>query len=433
MMTNHPCNCAKIPGACVHTGSALPAMNAGQNALNKQLRSPPVLAAFIDGLRPDSVEHMPFVSSLSKPARIRTELGYSITCHPSMYTGVWPEQHLSWFIWKYDPDTSPFRWLKETGWSKIPDTSYTRYGLYRLTKVFKSNSAFFSLPFPAFVPIKNLPYFDVTEKKFWDEDQFNPHFPTIFEIFRERGISTNIVGMDKTASNAAEKILRTVPTFSDFTYLFFGDIDYVSHMKGHDSPQARERLRRVDQAIELWYRSAVKTYGEPLFMLWSDHGHIPIEEQVDVARVFHSHGLDIDDFIHFVDSNYIRFWFRNENEQKQVERVVPDLGKGFIITPEIAERYHVRMPDNRYGDLIFYLEAPAVFHKGTFNVFGRKLTSPDVSMHGYSPENSGVDGTLVTNRNISFSRRPILQDIPPTLLKHFKIPVPDYMVGDSLW
>jgi hypothetical protein len=392
-----------------------------------------VLASFIDGLCPDSVEKMPFVSTLAKPARIRTELGYSITCHPSMYTGVWPDQHLSWFIWQRNEQTSPFRWLHESGADRLPENPYLKYGLYQATKRFKGNSAFFSVPFPAFVPLRHWHCFDVTEKKFWHEDGFN-HFPTIFEIFRQKGVSTRILGMNRQAHRAAEQLMAAELGFEQFTYLFFGDIDAVSHACCQDSKQGLERLLAVDRAIERWYRAATKEGGEPTFLLWSDHGHIPIEERIDVAARFHDRRLDLDDYVHFVDSNYLRFWFRDDAERARIERVLPDLGKGFVVDGPTAEKYHVRMPDNRYGDLIYYLEAPAVFHKGTFNVLGRRMTSSDVSMHGYSPENRGVDGTLVANRPLRLtSRRPILQDIPPTLLKEFGIEIPRYMVGEALW
>jgi hypothetical protein len=215
--------------------------------------------------------------------------------------------------------------------------------------------------------------------------------------------------------------------------MFFGDIDSVSHALCQDSPQARERLRIVDMAIEKWFRAASRLHGEPLFMMWSDHGHIPVEEKIDVKQAFKNHRMDLDDFVHVVDSNYLRFWFKNDAERARVERVIPDLGKGFVVTPKVAEKYHVKMPDNRYGDLIYYLEAPAIFWKGTVNVLGRKLASHNQSMHGYSPENEGIDGTIVANRPITIPRKPILQDIPPTLLKHFGIPIPEHMVGQPLW
>lgn len=425
------CHCQG--GACACAGIPSGAL-AASGPVTDDAPGRPVLAAFIDGLRPDSVEHMPFVSTIARAHRVRTELGYSITCHPSMYTGVWPEQHQSWFIWQRSPQTSPFRWLHESGLDRLPENNYLKYALWKLTRKTKGNTGWFNVPFPAFTPMRDWHHFDVTEKKFWDEPGFNPHFPTIFEIFREKGVSVRIHGMDRRASRASEHLMTQKMGFADFTYLFFGDVDAVSHRFCQGSRQARERLRQVDRAIERWYRAAKKEHGEPTFLLWSDHGHIPVEEKVDVKGVFRRHGMDLRDFVHVVDSNYLRLWFRDDAERARAERVVPDLGKGFVVTPELARKYHVSMPDNRFGDLVYYLEAPAIFDKGSFDVLDRQIRANDnASMHGYSPDNAGVDATLVTNRPVRKAGTPILQDLPPTLLKHFGIDIPPYMVGAPLW
>jgi len=55
-----------------------------------------LLSVFIDGLKPDSIEYMPFLNSIGHKARIETQLGYSVTCHANIYTGVWPDKHRLW-------------------------------------------------------------------------------------------------------------------------------------------------------------------------------------------------------------------------------------------------------------------------------------------------------------------------------------------------
>ena len=91
----------------------------------------PVLAVFIDGLKPESVGHMEFLSTLYK-ARIRTELGaYSPVCDTSIYTGIFPEKHLIWFTWKYSPKSSPFRILKKLGVAYLPHNIYSKYICYK--------------------------------------------------------------------------------------------------------------------------------------------------------------------------------------------------------------------------------------------------------------------------------------------------------------
>lgn len=391
----------------------------------------PVLAVFIDGLRPDAVERMPYVASLGAARRMRTELGYSITCYPSMFTGTRPEVHHSWFIWQRSPRTSPFRWLRWFGLHGLPDSPYVKYPLWRLTHVWARNPAFFSVPFPAFVPLRHWPQFDVSEKRFWDQDGWMPA-PSIFERFRAAGIDAKVFGMDHTAHESRHNLMRHDPVFGDVTLLFFGDVDHVSHRHGQDSAEATQVLREVDAAIERWHKAAVEAGHAPRFLLWSDHGHSRIERKVDPYAVFASQGLDLRAMVHMIDANYIRFWPRDDDERARIEEIVSHLGDGFVIDDERAERYSVRMPDDRYGALIYYLDPPQAFDKGTLRILGRDYRNEDVSTHGYRPDLPEADATLLTDQRLR-QPRPILQDIAATLLLHYGLPLADDNAGRSLW
>ena len=91
----------------------------------------PVLSFFFDALKPDSLQYMPFLNSLAHKRRMRSELGHSVTCHPSMYSGVHPNKHLQWFVWKYDPATSPFAWTRIFKHLGLLDNVGSRYFLHK--------------------------------------------------------------------------------------------------------------------------------------------------------------------------------------------------------------------------------------------------------------------------------------------------------------
>ena len=69
----------------------------------------PLLSVFLDGLKPESLEHMPFVNSFTHKSRIKGEFVYSIACHGSMYSGVHTDKHKLWFVWRKSPESSPFK------------------------------------------------------------------------------------------------------------------------------------------------------------------------------------------------------------------------------------------------------------------------------------------------------------------------------------
>lgn len=398
----------------------------------------PVLTVFIDGLKPESIEYMPFLDTFDTKRRIRTELGYSITCHTSMYTGVYPNKHLRWFIWKYSPDTSPFAWIKRYKIDYLSKKNiYFKYMCYRITGFLnRDNTAYFGIPFLWDVPVDQWHHFDVIEKKFWNEPNFLENYPTIFEILNANNIQYEIVGMVHGRMDESSKIIEhhTFNGIKPWTYLFVGDVDPLSHGYGQDSTQMQERLKKIDDILEKKYRIFEKQFDDFRFMLFSDHGHIKVNDEIDLHSFFRSRGKSLNNYIHFIDANYARFWFKNEKEKKEVSKILSGMDdKGFILTEEHFKKYNINMPDNRYGDLIFYLDTPYVFDHGKLVVMGKQRNVPSVSMHGYLPDHSESDGVFISNRKIINKSHIRLEDITPTILEVFDIKKPEYMDGGVIW
>lgn len=394
----------------------------------------PVVSVFIDGLRADSIKYMPFLNSLGNQRRIKTELGYSNPSHSSMYSGVYPNKHLNWFVWKYSPSTSPFKWLK--AFSHFPHNIYTKYACYRMAILFaQRNTSFCGIPFLWWLPLEAWSNFDVNEKNFWSEPNFLPGYPTIFDLFRTNQIPYEVVGMVKGKTHRALQLIEqhTFPEIKPWTYLFIGDIDEFSHHYGPESAEAKEMLNKIDRILEQKYRLFKKELGDFYFMVFSDHGHIPVKDGVNLSSVFASRGRNITDYIHIIDANYARFWFRKEKEEKQVTEILSTMQNGFILTEEHLRKYKVNMPDNRYGDLIFYLDAPYAFTHGLVSVLGKLRGHLSSSMHGYLPDYPEMDGTFVSNRSLVNDSYLRLVDIMPSILYALNLPIPDHVEGKVVW
>ncbi len=149
---------------------------------------------------------------------------------------------------------------------------------------------------------------------------------------------------------------------------------------------------------------------------------------MDIHGVFRRHGSNLKHFIHLIESNYARFWFRNDSERATVERILASIREGFILTDEHLRRYRVDMPDNRYGDLIFYLDAPFLFSK---TIWG--FSRGQKSMHGYLPDYPDSDGVFLSQRPLVEGTHVELVDVLPTLLDSLGLPIPDYVDGRVLW
>jgi hypothetical protein len=390
----------------------------------------PVLTFFFDALKPESLEHMPFLNSFAFKRRMRAELGHSVTCHPSMYSGVHPNKHLQWFVWKHDPVDSPFKWASIFRYLGLLDNLPARYFLHKYTRMFREeNTAWFGVPLLVNLPLKYWPLFNVVEDRSWDEPGYLKEYPTVFDILRTHSIPFEVVGMTKGAGSEFVQIGgHEFNEIHPWTYFFLGSIDSFSHKYGQDAPETIERMGHLDQLVEAKYKEYSQRVNDFDFFVFSDHGHIRSDKRVDIQNVFRRHGSPINRFIHLVESNYLRFWFRNDNERATVEHILSTIEEGFILSVDQLTHYHLNMPDNRYGDMVFYLDAPYLFSKTIWG-FSRKQKS----MHGYLPDYPDSDGIFLSNRPLIDSTHVELVDVLPTLLTSLDLPIPEKLDGHSLW
>jgi hypothetical protein len=388
----------------------------------------PVLAVFLDGLGADAIARMPFVSSQRTIRRLRTELGYSITCHASMYTGVRPDRHLLWFVWQRNPRSSPFRWLRPFGLFEAVDNLALRVAITKMTRLFVRTTSWFGVPYPVHVPWRALPELDIAERKLWSDPGYLDTAATIFDVWRNREVSFEIVGMEKGRAAGLTSIERWVPPAepADVTYLFAGDVDHSSHAHGQDSDQVTELLGRVDAVIRRQMDALVERVGAVDLVLWSDHGHHDVE-RLDPFDLLERHGIDMSSFLYVIDTNFIRLWIADANERSELGRRLDSMGVGRVLNDADQARYRVRMPDDRYGNLIFYLDVPYAFSRTIWG-FGRRL----VSAHGYFPDHARSDGVFVSSRAAREGEVGLV-DVAASLLELTGIRPEDDLDGNPVW
>jgi hypothetical protein len=347
-----------------------------------------------------------------------------------MYSGVHPNKHLQWFVWKYDPSTSPFKWARVFKYLGFLDNLGSRYFLHKYTRLFReNNTAWFGVPFLVNLPLRYWPYFNVVEDRAWNEPGYLADYPTVFDILRHHKVDFEVSGMSKNGGDEFEQIgQHKFEEIQPWTYFFLGSVDHYSHHYGQDAPETIDRLRKLDQLVKSKYEEYSRRVSDFDVFVFSDHGHIRIEKHVDIHAIFRKHGYNLHRFINLIESNYARFWFRNDRERAIVERILSTVAEGFILTEKHYHCYHLQMPDNRYGDLVFYLDAPAIFSKTIWG-FSRKQRS----MHGYLPEHPGSDGVFLSHRPLVTGSHVELVDVLPTVLTSLDLPIPEYIDGRTLW
>jgi len=388
-----------------------------------------VLTIFLDGLKYNSLKYMPFLNSFRYKARLKTLLGYSLTCHATMYTGVYPDKHNYWFVWKNSPHTSPFKKIVFLKYFPFCNILPIKLLIHKVITFFnRDNTSFFGIPKVVHLPVKYWNYIDVTEKKNYCEEKYIEKYPTIFDILRKEKIDFIVIGMDKSEKEES-KIVRkySFTSIPQWSYLFMGDIDHFSHTYLQDSKEGQRRLKKLDKLIELKYQEFSKNIKNFHFIVFSDHGHIPVHHRINIYDVYKKNKINLNDFFHIIDVNFLRIWVNNKREKKILENILINNLKGFLIKSQELEKYHLPKNNNEYGDIIFYLDAPYIF-SNTIWGYSRKI----ISMHGYLPEYADSNGVFISNLPIK-KKDVKLIDILPSHLELLNVDIPGYVDGESVW
>lgn len=392
----------------------------------------PLLSLFIDGLRPESIEHMPFLDSFREKHRIKGEYGYSIACHGSMYSGVHTDRHKLWFVWQRSPDTSPFRKIKYFLNLPFMDNVPGKLFLHKTATLFESepNTSFFGIPRFVHVPLRFIKDLDVTEKRNYDEPGYLTEVPSLFDILRQNDIEFDVIGMDKSEKEES-KILDRVNEHrhTPWIYWFMGDVDHFSHEYGQGSAEGIRRLGELDELLKRKYEQLVEQVGDVDFLLWSDHGHIDVIEKIDIYEVFKESKRNLNDFLHVIDGTYARFWYDTAEQEQCIRDTLESMSaKGEILEIEDQIQHRVYPGDNRFGDIVFSLNPGYIFNRTIWG-WSRKMKS----MHGYDPNYPESDGVLISNIPIKANEQLQLIDITPSIMERLGLAIRDYMEGKSFW
>ncbi len=369
------------------------------------MKKKPVLSIFADGVRFDSLQFMPFLNSLNK-APLETVLGYSITCHPSMYTGVYPDKHKIVFHWvESKKKNGPYTFL-----SYFPDffpfsNSYVQaVASHFYAKFFLKKKA---SPFMGYGKLLNLPMkfwnrVDINEFKYWDEDDYiNDDLKTIFELVRKNDYKHHISNMHKPNLGKLHSVKTVEPNGYDWVYYFIGESDHVSHEYTQHSKEGIEFMEKLDNFVIKEYQKFEDLYGKDgfEFIFWSDHGHIAIEKQIDLYDFFKTRKINLKNMFHLVDSTTARFWPKNDEDRGKIMKIMDQIPEATLVKDHDFEKLHLANDSNLYGELFYYLEGGVVFIY-TIHGFGKDTQS----MHGYHPDADGNDGLFVSNKKINASK-----------------------------
>lgn len=388
-----------------------------------------VLLYFMDGVKYEMMQkYMPFLASMnSKP--LQSEFGYSCACHATMYTSRYIEEHGTWFIWKKG-DNSPYKWIE-----KIPGLKYVNFLplkllLGKITRKISKNSSYGGVSCLVNLPLKYWSLFEPCDNVLWNDPRWKTGIPNMFSIISDNGIKNHIIALHRgTQANDAMIEEKDVDYKNDeFVYFFIGYTDNIMHAYGENGKEAQEYLTKVDAFIKRTYEKAKSEHEDITLIAFSDHGHIDLElPHIDINERFKPEGLNVNNYIHLIESNYARFWFRDEKEKDEVTKVIKQMQEdnlGFIIDEEWQAKYHLKVNPLEHGELIFYLAAPHEFTKTIWG-FGHSVKSG----HGYLPTLPKHFGIFCSNKPLADDREfAYLPDVLPSVMEQLGISRDEYVL-----
>lgn len=342
-----------------------------------------VLAVFVDAFGWKVLNRGPFLDDvLSVKVPLRTLLGYSSSCDPTILTGKRPREHGHFSFFFYDPAQSPFRALAPLQW--LPAALSERARFRRLVGAafarWKGWRGYFQL---YNVPFRYLSFFDYSEKKdIYQPGGITGGCPTFLDDFRARGLPFFLSDWRRPETENLRAVIAALQEGRiRFAYLILGGLDGVMHQWGPEHEAAARKVRDYDRWLREVLAAAGRRYAEVRLHVFSDHGMTRVREGCDLMGQIERLGLRFgEDYAAVYDSTMARFWFRRPTARERILQALAGEARGRVLSEEALREYGCDFAGHRYGEAIFLMEPGVVIHP---SFMGRTLLA---GMHGYDPD-----------------------------------------------
>lgn len=301
----------------------------------------------------------------------------------TIFTGVWPNIHSVWTEFKLAEDskqTDKIRIMQDL--IKILD-AIPSDNLRAKSRFFVERYLFRrKYKTPNVMPPEAIPYFKSTQLKETFEEGSLGTITTLFDVFRKKGIPyvwiEPWIRGDKEVFSKTKKIIRK-NKLNRFWYMKFSHLDHLGHKFGPDPSKFKYELGKIDSYVEDIINLAKINRDNLSIIIVADHGMSRVHSKVDIANELSQLNSQMyKDYLVFIDSTLVRFWFFNEKAIREISSMLERLKCGHILSEEEKKSLHI--PANpQYGELFFVLEEGFVNHPSFFN-----QKSEVKGMHGYA-------------------------------------------------
>ncbi len=359
-------------------------------------RGPIHVFVLIDALGWTVLEGREFLSDLL-PYRqpLRTVLGFSSGAIPTMLTGCSPAENGHWNLFYYDPQGSPFSWLRYFQFvpARLMDHRVTR----KLLKEMGRRMLGMGQNFECCVSPRLLPWFNFIERRDIYEPGGIARTKSVFDLLLEGGVPYRVYTYHHWKDEEILKRALQDVEESDarFFFVYLCEMDLLLHNQGRNPRPLEQKLDWYEARLGRLFESAQRLDPNATFTVASDHGMTPVREHYDLVKDVESLGFSMPrDYLAVYDSTMARFWFFSEPARRQTLRLLGTLSCGRVLADDELQRLGVMFPDRRYGEIIFLLHPGWLLSHGDFHGPGWM----PAGMHGYHPDDPYSDAIFLSNR-----------------------------------
>ena len=354
---------------------------------------------FVDALGWEVVSRTGFMADeLPFRRKIEMQFGYSSTAIPTILSGKSPAEHGHLGLFRFAPESSPFRALRFLAPLMKPESFWNRGRVrHQLSKLIGRCYGFTGYFQLYRMPFRKLPLMDYCEKR----DLFAPggmeETENLHDLLLRSGVPFHISDWRAGDAKNFQAAGRAVREGKRFLFLYTAELDAMLHR--YPSPEHEKILEKLR-----WYRERIlelmnlcRASGRRTRLtVISDHGMTPLTGTADIMSALERTPLVFGrDYGACFDSTMLRVTLlRPEAEAVIREALAPFASSGHWLTQEEEKRYGIYRSDRRFGDMVFLM------NPGVQIVPSDMGASPLAGMHGFAPEDRDSMAAVLSDDEI---------------------------------
>lgn len=348
----------------------------------------------IDALGWEYIKDREFLKDLLPYRRaLRTVLGFSSGAIPTILTGAWPTVTGHWNLFYYDPEGSPFRWLRY--FSFVPEVILNHRITSKILQQMGRHLLGLGPLFDCFVQPTELSWFNWVERKNIYASGGISGAKSIFDHLEQEKIPHRIytyhVAKDAEIFEIAERDIRA--NAGRFYFVYLSEMDMFLHTHCTHETILDDRLAWYEQRLRNLYDCAKSVDPNAMLTILSDHGMTPVRNRYDLVQEVKAAGYRLrKDYLAVYDSTMARFWFFNEAARMDITALLESTACGRVLADSELKSMGVFFEDRRFGEVVFLLDPGWIFTKSDFN---GPQWNPS-GMHGYDPSDRYSDAIFLS-------------------------------------